>query len=358
MPAYKSIPYEEISSSSLGKCIDLASAALGSTIVAVTDEFFAPATNMINPAPPLHCPGRFVEETGAWMDGWESKRHNPTYDWAIIRLGFSGFFCGFDIDTHYFTGNQAPAASVEAAYVPEGDVQAPEVQWTEILPRVNLPPNRHNVFVLEKETSVYTHLRLNNIPDGGIARFRAYGNVASSWPNDISTVVDLAFVGNGGRSVQVSDEHYTPGSNLLLPGRGVNMGDGWETKRSRVAGHTDYVVIRLGDKGHLIKAAIDTSHYKGNYPDKILLEATSSDKEVPEAQSEWTTLIEKSSVGPHDIFYFDLPHTDKAFTHAKITIIPDGGLKRVHLYGVRSGGTLPSLPMSIPTKVENGIVIS
>lgn len=40
--------------------VDLASSALGSTIVAVTDEFFAPATNMINPAPPIHAPGRFV----------------------------------------------------------------------------------------------------------------------------------------------------------------------------------------------------------------------------------------------------------------------------------------------------------
>jgi allantoicase len=59
---------------------DLASSATGTTIVHVTNEFFAPATNMINPAPPLHCPGRFVD-TGAWMDGWETKRHNPTYDW-------------------------------------------------------------------------------------------------------------------------------------------------------------------------------------------------------------------------------------------------------------------------------------
>lgn len=58
---------------------------------------------MINPAPPIHAPGRFVGkfscsttlglshgilkrhghdiDTGAWMDGWETKRHNPNYDW-------------------------------------------------------------------------------------------------------------------------------------------------------------------------------------------------------------------------------------------------------------------------------------
>lgn len=162
-----------------------------------------------------------------------------------------------------------------------------------------------------------------------------------------SAVVDLAFCGNGGRAVDVSNQHYTPGSNILLPGRGSNMGDGWETKRSRTAGHTDHVLVRLGDKGHILKAVVDTSHYCGNYPHKIILEATTSDKLVPEADAKWTTLIEPSSTGPHDLFYFDLPHTDKVFSHAKITLLPDGGLKRLRLYGVREGATIPALPLDI-----------
>lgn len=129
-------------------------------------------------------------------------------------------------------------------------------------------------------------------------------------------------MGNGGRAVYVSNEHYTPGSNLLLPGRGSNMGDGWETKRSRVPNHSDHVVIRLGDRGHILKVEIDTSHYKGNYPDKIMLEATLTDAEVPDASAEWSVLIDRSSVGPHGLFYFDPQHTDKIFSHARITIIP------------------------------------
>lgn len=103
---------------------------------------------------------------------------------CILKLGFPGSFDGFDIDTSFFTGNQAPAASVEAAYCPEGDVQAEGVKWVEILPKVELPPTCHNVFVLEKRTDVYTHLRLNNYPDGGIARFRAYGEVHPTFPKD------------------------------------------------------------------------------------------------------------------------------------------------------------------------------
>ncbi|KAI8148184.1 allantoicase [Fennellomyces sp. T-0311] len=342
---YTRIPYEELAASPLAKCTDIASSALGSTIVAVTDEFFAPATNMINPAPPVHAPGKFVS-TGAWMDGWETKRHNQTYDWCIIKLGFAGSIRGFDIDTSYFTGNQAPAASVEAAFCPCGNTD--NAKWVEVLPKVDLPPSCHNVFVLEKQTEVYTHVRINNIPDGGIARFRVYGQVQPIFPDDKSTVLDLAFVGNGGRSVYCSNEHYTPSSNLLLPGRGQNMGDGWETKRSRTPGHKDVAIIKLGAKGHLLKAEIDTSHYKGNYPNKITLEATSSEQEVPEDTAVWTSLIEPSSVGAHGLYYFDLPHTDKTFTHAKFAIIPDGGAKRVRLFGVREGGKLPALPIPKP----------
>lgn len=58
---------------------------------------------------------------GALFDGWESKRHNPTYDWAIIKLGAPGHIIGFDIDTANFNGNEAPQASVEALFSTGGD---------------------------------------------------------------------------------------------------------------------------------------------------------------------------------------------------------------------------------------------
>ncbi|CAO3631884.1 unnamed protein product [Cunninghamella echinulata] len=346
MASFKRIPFEELSSSPLSQCIDLASSAINGSIVAVTDEFFAPATNMINPAPPQHCPGRFVA-TGAWMDGWETKRHNATYDWCIVKLGFAGKIQGFDIDTHYFTGNQAPAASIEATYCPEGqDVQGKDVKWVEILPKIDLPPSCHNVCVLDKPTDVYTHVRVNNIPDGGIARCRVYGNVVPIFPKDESEVIDLAYCGNGGRVVEVTEEHYGPGSNLLLPGRGKDADDGWQSKRSRGNGHADHVIVKLGAKGHILKAELDTSHFKGNFPNQILIEATNDDQEVPSSNAQWFTIVGKSNVGPHGLYHFDPLYTDKVFTHAKLSIIPDGGLKRLRLYGVREGATIPALPLA------------
>jgi allantoicase len=106
-----------------------------------------------------------------------------TYDRCILKLGFAGSIHGFDIDTSFFTGNQAPAASVEATYAAEGQ-ELKDCEWTQILPKVELPPSSHNIFELEKSTAVYTHLRLNNYPDGGIARFRVYGDVEASAPKD------------------------------------------------------------------------------------------------------------------------------------------------------------------------------
>lgn len=51
---------------------------------------------------------------GALFDGWETRRHNPSYDWAIIRLGpaAGAQVIGFDIDTANFNGNEAPEVEV------------------------------------------------------------------------------------------------------------------------------------------------------------------------------------------------------------------------------------------------------
>jgi allantoicase len=113
-------------------------------------------------------------------------------------------------------------------------------------------------------------------PDGGIARFRLFGTVVPVFPADKSQIVDLAHVANGGLAVAVSDQHFGKASNLLLPGRGIDMGDGWETTRSRGGDHVDWVVVRLGAEGTIEKAVVDTAHFKGNYPKMVKLEATNS----------------------------------------------------------------------------------
>lgn len=89
---------------------------------------------------------------------------------------------------------------------------------------------------------IYTHLRLNIYPDGGIARLRTYG-VLSAPPIErllryniegaSETLVDLVAIENGGVCVSLSDAHYGHPRNLIKRGRGINMGDGWETARRK-----------------------------------------------------------------------------------------------------------------------------
>ena len=81
--------------------------------------------------------------------------------------------------------------------------------------------------------------------DGPQARFRVYGNVSAVYPEDLRSPFDLAHVFAGGHVEFTSDQHFGVGSNLILPGRGKDMGDGWETKRSRQIGHKDWAIIKL-----------------------------------------------------------------------------------------------------------------
>lgn len=73
---------------------------------------------------------------------------------------------------------------------------------------------------------------------------------------------------------------------------GKDMGDGWETKRSRSKGHTDWAIIMLrvasimaadndlhlfrGIPGFLDHIEIDTNHFMGNFPESVQVHATNS----------------------------------------------------------------------------------
>jgi allantoicase len=75
-------------------------------------------------------------------------------------------------------------------------------------------------------------------------------------------------VDRGGVALQSNDQHYGDIRNLNRPGRGVNMGDGWETRRRREPGF-DWVIVKLGHPGTIHEVEIDTAHFRGNYPDRV-----------------------------------------------------------------------------------------
>ncbi|ORX96201.1 allantoicase [Basidiobolus meristosporus CBS 931.73] len=344
MASYTQLPIDSFKNSPLTNYIDLANSKLGSKVVAVSDEFFAAASNMLNPNPSVREANKFIE-TGAWFDGWETRRHNPDHDWAIIQLAFAGTVVGFDIDTAHFTGNHAPVASVDVAFVSrETLAKGGEInyEWKEVLPKVELQPTSKHYFLLNNpDNTPYNFVRINQYPDGGIARFRVYGSIVPIFPENKDELVDLAYVGNGARVVVSSNDHFSPASNVILPTRGENMGDGWETKRSRTPGHIDYLIVKLGAPGRLERAIFDTLHFRGNFPAQASLEACNSQEENPDndpavsQEGFWTTISPKQKTAADVEHEWDLTPKDKIFTHVRATLYPDGGFKRLRIYGYR-----------------------
>jgi allantoicase len=273
------------------------------------------------------------------MDGWESRRkRDPGHDWCILQLATSGKIYGVDIDTNYFLGNHPPHASLEAANSKEEQPDFDKIKWTEILPKSELKPGSQNFYEIEDHT-IYTHLRLHIYPDGGVARLKVYGEVFRDWSKvkDDETI-DLAAATNGAKSVLCNDMFFSHMNNLIMPGRGVNMGDGWETKRNRTPGNKDFVIVRLAHKGVIEKLLIDTCHFKGNYPDSCLVEgcAITGDKEdkLDSDTIKWTTVLPQSKLQADHEHYFEKEINSKeAFTHLRLTIFPDGGVSRMRAWG-------------------------
>ncbi|KAJ9112719.1 hypothetical protein QFC22_006221 [Naganishia vaughanmartiniae] len=284
---------------------------------------------------------------------------------VIIALGPpSSRITGFDIDTAHFTGNYGPEASVWGMKLDtvdkkglkreEGKLDGDDPRWELLLPVVPLGPDSRHLFKLERPTEkVYSHIKLCQIPDGGIGRFRVYGTPLPPLPTVPATRIDLAFAHNGGRVVAQSNQHYGVASNLLLPGRGVDMGDGWETKRSREEGHCEWAVIKLGDTGLIDHVEIDTAFHMGNFPMYAELHAIRSTENIPPLENEaWTSILPKKKMGPHRQHFFPAENCKgKPYTHVKLTIWPDGGLKRVRIMGYQASADESSaLPASHQTR--------
>ena len=92
--------------------VDLASRALGGSVVAASDESFGFKERLIDPGEPAFVPGTY-DLRGEVVDGWETRRHADG-DWAIVRLGVGGRLRTIDVDTRFFAGNHPTGCRVDA----------------------------------------------------------------------------------------------------------------------------------------------------------------------------------------------------------------------------------------------------
>ncbi|MBY4678398.1 allantoicase [Marinobacterium arenosum] len=318
------------------KYVNLADARLDSKAIYVTDDWFAEVNRMLQPDAPVWKEGVY-DDNGKWMDGWESRRkRHEGYDYAIVRLGVPGTVKGIDIDTSYFTGNYPPSASIDACFCPEGDPNE-DTQWQELLPAVSLQGDSHHLHAIN-DGRPWTHLRLNIYPDGGVARLRVYGIPHRDWSlQSADESIDLAAALNGGRALACNDEHFGRMSNIINPGRGVNMGDGWETARRRTPGN-DWVILALGHPGEIDRILVDTHHFKGNYPDSCSIQAAfvkgGTDEQIETQSLYWSELLPSQKLQAHQEHEFaEQINKLGPVTHVRLNIFPDGGISRLRLFG-------------------------
>ena len=295
--------------------IDLLSERAGGRVVAVNDEFFAPAENLIKVAAPIA--NDQYTDRGKWMDGWESRRRrDPGHDWCVLELGIPGRIESVTVDTSHFTGNYPEAFSLDAS---PGD----EV-WSEAMAMTPLEGDSIATFDIDFDRRVL-FVRLNIYPDGGVARLRVEGSpipdmraVCPGGPADLASAIV------GGTWLDASNYHYSPPSNLLLPTDSAGMWDGWETKRRRGPGF-DWATFRLGLRGMVESVLVDTTHFKGNSPGWVSFD-TSEDGDT------WSTVVDHVAVAADSLNPIGLPEPVPA-SHVRLSLHPDGGVARMRVLG-------------------------
>jgi allantoicase len=334
---------------------DLASRALGGAVVWANDEFFAEKENLIKPQPPVFDPDAFTDR-GHRYDGWETRRRRPgtpgvagtDHDSAIIRLGAPGVIRGVIVDTAHFLGNYPPRCSVEATWLP--GYPSPKkllrrAQWTTLVPPSPLRGGVAHVFPVDGPERRYSHVRLNMLPDGGIARIRVHGSPVADPDYFEDLTADLAALRDGARVVRCSDMFFGRADNMLMPGVARGMGEGWENARRRDAGN-DWAEIALVGEGVVRVLEIDTTHFKGNAPHKARVSAAwiadpgpdaDSDSEEPLSPDAWSVLLPTTKLQPDTPHRFLVPGAQPA-THLRLDVYPDGGVSRLRAWGTLTPG--------------------
>ena len=176
---------------------------------------------------------------------------------------------------------------------------------------------------------------------------------------DFTQLADLAAERLGGSVLEANDEFFAPKENLLkeakpvfLEGKFTDRGkwmDGWETRRRRTPGY-DWCIVRLGLPGVLRGIVVDTSFFKGNYPEHFSLEGCDLGgeqsrleagvtkkyknelKRLKNAATRWIEVLPQTALKGDSQNSFAIVN-EQHFTHVRLKIYPDGGVARLRLHG-------------------------
>jgi allantoicase len=163
---------------------------------------------------------------------------------------------------------------------------------------------------------------------------------------DFTDLIDLASERVGGAVMVANDDFFAPKENLLKPstpifveGKYTDRGkwmDGWETRRRRTPGF-DWCIIRLGLPGIVRGVVVDTSFFRGNYPEHCSIDGAAfpnlpTEAELTSDTVQWVPLLPEMPLAGDTQNSFPINYEERV-THLRFRIFPDGGVARLRVYG-------------------------
>ena len=154
--------------------VDLAAVVNGAVTICASDEFYGGISNLLLPG-----------ESQRMDEGWETSRtrdRSPD-EWVVVRLAAPGRVRRVIVDTSWFKGNAPDTVRLEGVLLGERadrvDPAVDELDWQVLVPDQDVGPHASHEFEAVAGAPVVDHVRLVIVPDGGVARLRVWGEVAT-----------------------------------------------------------------------------------------------------------------------------------------------------------------------------------
>jgi len=162
-----------------GLTFDLAALENGGDVVACSDRFYSSPRNAISPG-----------LSRVMGEGWETRRRRVSgNEWLAVRFAGPAVVSLVEVDTSGYIGNSPGMAEVRgyAGRGPDEGGSDPTASdggvawddasaWAPLLPRTPLLPDTPHRFRVSP-ADAHDLVRLDVLPDGGVARLRLYGSL-------------------------------------------------------------------------------------------------------------------------------------------------------------------------------------